>query len=121
MSVLFVAWLSAQYLLVIFFCCCSKNFAFRRPATAWSLRLSLCFLSFRIIYSARYIHHLHKSLRQAGSYGENTFPSLRTCVVESCAINTGIKITEPFQSGIKTVPTDLMGLKASPLCSRFSF
>lgn len=65
--------------------------------------------------------HLHKNLRQAGIYRENTFSSLRTCVVECYVINIGIKITETFQSGIKTVPTDLMGLKASPLCSRFSF
>lgn len=51
--------------------------------------------------------HLHKDLRHKSVgissliYQENTFSSLRTCVVECYAINIGIKITESFKSRVK--------------------
>jgi len=57
--------------------------------------------------------HLHKNLRHklAGIssliYQENTFLSLRTCVIECYAVNIGIKITE---TRIKKAP-----------CSGFSY
>lgn len=57
-------------------------------------------------------------------YQENTCSSVRTCVVECYAINTGIKTTEILKPRIKKKkknPADLMDPKASLLCSGFSY